>query len=164
MVFLFGKISEHHPNSSGNRVFRCSLAKLQQTFFNDFLFDFWANIFETFKQDFLLITWSKETSFGFEKLGEDCKSIFRKLYSSSNKPTIFSKWLILWRKSWTAFLSFVAEVKLSIFSWLSGKISASMSHFLRLKVLFLENYFCDFSTRFSPLGLAAFVEKNVSRC
>jgi len=60
-------------------------------FFNDFLFDFWANVFEIFKQDFLLITWSKETSFGFEKLREDCKSIFRKLYSSSNKPTIFSK-------------------------------------------------------------------------
>ena len=58
----------------------------------------------------------------------------------------------------------MAEIKLSIFSWLSGKISASMSHFLRLKVLFLENYFCDFSNRFSPLGLAEFVEKNMGSC
>jgi len=145
MVFLFGKILEHHLRTVlGTGCSRCSLAKLQQTFFNDFLFDFWANVSEIFKLEFLQITWFKETSFGFEKLGENCKSIFRKLYSSSNKPTIFSKWLILWRKSWAAFLSFVAEIKLSIFSWLSGKISASMSHFLRLKVLFLENYFCDF--------------------
>jgi len=67
----------------------------------------------------------------------------------------------LWRKSWAAFLSFVAEIKLSIFSWLSGKISGSMSHFLRLKVLFLENCFCDFSTRFSLLGVAEFVGKNM---
>jgi len=54
--------------------------------------------------------------------------------------------------------------KLSIFNWLSEKISASMSHFLRLKILFLENYFCDFSTRFSFLGLAEFVEKNMASC
>jgi len=73
----------------------------------------------------------------------------------------------LGRKSWAAFLSFVAEIKLSIFSWLSGKILAPMFHFLRLKVLFLENYFCDFSTRFSPLGIAEFVEKHMgssSKC
>jgi len=58
------------------------------TFFIDFFLDFWANVSEFFKLDFLLITWSKEIIFGFEKLGEDCKSIFRKLYSTSNKPSI----------------------------------------------------------------------------
>jgi len=69
MVFLFGKISEHHLRTVlGTGCSGCFLAKLQQMFFNDFLFDFWANIYEVFKQDFLMITWSKETSFGFEKL------------------------------------------------------------------------------------------------
>ena len=42
-------------------------------------------------QDFLLIIWSKETIFCFEKLGENGKSIFRKLYSPSNKSSIFKK-------------------------------------------------------------------------
>jgi len=80
-------ISKHHLKTVlGTRCSGCSLAKLQQTFLNDFLLDFWANAYEIFKQDFLLITWSKETIFGFEKLGEDWKSIFRKLYSPSNKP------------------------------------------------------------------------------
>jgi len=55
-------------------------------FFNDFLFDFLTNVSEVFKQDFLMVTRSKETSFGFDKLGEDGKSIFRKLYSLSNNP------------------------------------------------------------------------------
>jgi len=85
-------ISEHHRRIVlGTGCSRCSLAKQQQAFFNDFLFDFWANVSEVFKQDFLMITWSKETSFGFEKLGEDGKSIFRKLYSLSNEPSIFRK-------------------------------------------------------------------------
>jgi len=92
MVFLFGKISEHHLRTVlGTGCSGCSLAKLRQMFFNDFLFDFWANVSMVFKQDFLMITWSKETSFGFEKLGEDGKSIFRKLYSLSNKSSIFRK-------------------------------------------------------------------------
>jgi len=60
-------------------------------FFNDFLFDFWTNVSEIFKQDFVMITWYKEIIVGFEKPGEDCKSIFRKLYSPSNQPSIFSK-------------------------------------------------------------------------
>jgi len=62
-----------------------------QTFFTHFFLDFLANVSEFFKQDFLLIIWSKESIFGFEKLGEDCKSIFSKLYSPSNKPSIFRK-------------------------------------------------------------------------
>ena len=75
MVFLFGK---YFRTPSGNRVFRVfSNQTAKQTFLNDFLLDFWANISEVFKaRFFLMITWSKETSFGFEKLGEDCKSIF----------------------------------------------------------------------------------------
>jgi len=79
---------------------------LQKRFSHIFFLDFWANVSEFFKQDFLLIIWFKETIFGFEKLGEDGKSIFSKLYSPSNKPSIFRKWLLLWRKSWAAFLSF----------------------------------------------------------
>jgi len=70
------------PLQLGTRCSGCSLTKLKKRFF----LDFWANISEFFKQDFLLITWSKETIFGFEKLGEDWESIFRKLYSPSNKP------------------------------------------------------------------------------
>ena len=54
-----------------------------------FFLDFQANVSEVFKQDFPLIVWSKETIFGFEKLKEDCNTIFRKLYSPSNKPSIF---------------------------------------------------------------------------
>jgi len=80
------------------------LSQICKNIFHRFFPFFWANISEFFKQDFLLIIWSKETIFGFEKLGEDCKSI--KLYSPSNKPSIFRKWLILWRKSWAAFMSF----------------------------------------------------------
>jgi len=57
-------------------VFPSQTAKI---FFNDFFLDFWANISEFFEHDFLLIAWSKETIFGFEKLGEDDKSIFSKL-------------------------------------------------------------------------------------
>jgi len=105
--FLFENISEHHLRTVlGTGCSRCYLAKLQKTFFNDFFLNFWANIFEFFKQDFLLITWSKETIFDFEKLGKDGKSIFRKFYSPSNKLLFFKKWLILWRKSWAVFLSF----------------------------------------------------------
>ena len=96
MVFLFGKyFRTPSENSSGNRVFRVFSSQTAETFFVNFFLDFWANVSEFFKQDFLLITWSKETIFGFEKFGEDCKSIFRKLYSPSNKPSIFRKWLIL---------------------------------------------------------------------
>jgi len=90
--FFLENISKHHLRTVPETG--CSLAKQKQTFFNDFLLDFWASVSEVFKQDFLLITWSKETIFGFEKLGEDGKSIFRKLYSPSNKPPIFRKWLI----------------------------------------------------------------------
>ena len=115
-----GKSSSHFPWNSKTEALNMS-----------------SNIWFTLKHKLL-------TGFGIEKLGEVCKSIFRKFYSPSNKPSIFSKWLILWRKSSATFMSFAAEIKLSIFSWLSEKISASTSHFLRLKVLFLENYFCDF--------------------
>jgi len=90
--FFLENISKHHLRTVPETG--CSLAKQKQTFFNDFLLDFWASVSEVFKQDFLLITWSKETIFGFEKLGEDGKSIFRKLYSPSNKTPIFRKWLI----------------------------------------------------------------------
>jgi len=85
-------ISEHHLRTAmGTGCSGCSLATLQKMIFNDFLLDFWANVSEAFKQDFLMSTSSKGTSFGFEKLGEDCKSIFKKLYSPSNKPSIFRK-------------------------------------------------------------------------
>jgi len=85
-------ISEHHLRTVlGTDCSGCSLAKQQKRFFIDFFLDFWTNVSEFFKQDFLLITWSKETIFGFEKLGEDCKSIFRKIYSPNNKPSIFRK-------------------------------------------------------------------------
>jgi len=97
-------ISEHHLRTVlRTKCSRCFQAKTAKT---DFFLDFWANVSEFFKQDFLLIIWSKEAIFGFEKLGEDDKSIFRKLYSPSNKPSIFRKWLVLWRKSWATFLSF----------------------------------------------------------
>jgi len=101
-----------------------------------------ANVSKVFKQDFLMITWSKETSFGFEKIGEDWKSIFSKLYSPSNKPSIFSKRLILWRKSWATFLNFVAEIKLNIFSWLSEKfqlpcLTSCCSRFYFWKIIFV---------------------------
>jgi len=99
-------ISKHHLRTVlGTRCSGCFQAKTTKTFFIDFFLDFWANISEFFKQDFLLIIWSKESIFSFEKLGEDCKSIFSKLYSPSNKPFIFRKWLILWRKSWADLLS-----------------------------------------------------------
>jgi len=105
--FFLENISEHHLRTVlGTGCSECSLAKIQQTLLNDFLLDFWANVSEVFKQDCLMIAWFKETSFGFEKLREDCMSIFRKVYYPSNKPSIFKKWLILWRKSWAAFLSF----------------------------------------------------------
>jgi len=100
-------ISEHHLRTVlGTGCSGCSLAKLHKTFFKGFFHDFWTNVSEVFMQDFLLITWPKEIIFGFEKLWKDGKSIFRKLYSPSNKPSIFRKWLILWRKSWAAFLIF----------------------------------------------------------
>jgi len=100
-------ISKHHLRTVlGTRCSRCFQAKLQKRFFTYFFLDFWANIFEFFKQDFLLIIWSKEVIFGFEKLGEDGKPIFNKLYSPSNNTFIFRKWLNLWRKSWADLLSF----------------------------------------------------------
>jgi len=105
--FLFGKYSKApSQNNSGNKVFRVFLSQNCKNVFHRFLLDFWANVSTFFKQDFLLIIWSKETIFGFEKLREDCKSIFSKLYSPSNKPSIFKKWLILWRKSWADVLRF----------------------------------------------------------
>jgi len=68
-------------------------------FFTDFFLDFWANVSKFFKQEFMLIIWSKEAIFGFEKLGEDGKSIFSKFYSLSNESCVFRKWLILWSKT-----------------------------------------------------------------
>ena len=65
-------------------------SKIVKYVFHRIFLDFWTNVSESFEQDFLLIIWSKETIFNFEKLGEDCKSIFSKLYSLSNKPSIFS--------------------------------------------------------------------------
>ena len=128
MAFLFGKyFRTPSHNSFGNKVFRVFSSQAAKTFFTDFFLDFWANVSELFKQDFLLIIWSKKTIFGFETLGDDGKSIFNKLYSPCNKPSIFRKWLILWRKSWAAFLSFVAEIKLSIFSWLVKNFSSHVS-------------------------------------
>jgi len=64
---------------------------MQKSFSQIFFLDFWANISEFSKQDFLLLIWSKETIFGCEKLGEDCNPIFSKPYSPSNKPSIFRK-------------------------------------------------------------------------
>jgi len=55
---------EHHLKTVlGTRCSECFQAKLQKWFFKDFFHDFWANVSEFFKQDFLLITWSKETNF-----------------------------------------------------------------------------------------------------
>ena len=107
--FFLKNISEHHLRTVlGIGCFGCTLTKLQKRFSMSMIFSliFFANVSEVFKQDFLMITWSKETSFDFEKLGEDCKSIFSKLYSPSKKPSIFRKWLILWKKSWAAFMRF----------------------------------------------------------
>ena len=76
MVSFLENISEHHLRTVlGTKCSGCFQAKLQKRFFTDF----WANVAEFFKQDFLLIIWSKETIFGFEKPGENCKFIFRKL-------------------------------------------------------------------------------------
>jgi len=47
-----------------------------KTVFDDFFLDFWVNVFEVFKQDLLMIIWSKETSFGFEKNLGRIASIF----------------------------------------------------------------------------------------
>jgi len=107
MVSFLENISVHHLRTVlGTRCSGRFQAKTAKTFFTDIFLNFWGNVSEFFKQYFLLIIWSKETIFGFEKLGEDCKSIFRNLYSPSNKPSICRKWLILWRKSWATFLSF----------------------------------------------------------
>jgi len=85
-------ISERHIRTVlRTRCSGCFQAKTAKIFFTYFSFDFWANVSEFFKQEFLLVLWSKETTFAFEKLGEDCKSIFSKLYSPSNKPSIFRK-------------------------------------------------------------------------
>jgi len=100
-------ISEHHLRTVlGTRWSGCFQAKTAKTFFTDFFLDFSVNVFEFFAQDFLLLIWSKETIFGFDKIGKDYKFIIIKLYSPSNKSSIFRKWLILWRKSWAAFMSF----------------------------------------------------------
>ena len=69
MVFLFGKyFRTPSDNSYGNRMFQVFSSQTTKTVFNDFFLDFWANVSEVFKKDFLMITWFKETSFGFEKL------------------------------------------------------------------------------------------------
>ena len=48
--FFLESISEHHLRTVSGTG--CSLTTLQQTFFNDFLLDFWANVFEVFKASF----------------------------------------------------------------------------------------------------------------
>jgi len=87
MVFLFGKyFRTASQNSFGNKVFRVFSSQTAKTVFQRFSLDFWANVSELFKQDFQLITWSKETIFGFKKLGEDCKSIFRNFILQVTNP------------------------------------------------------------------------------
>ena len=79
---------------------RCFQAKTAKLIFHDFFLDFWANVSEIFFLiDFLLTAKSKKAISGYEKLGENYKSIFRVLYSPSNKISIFRKWLNLSRKS-----------------------------------------------------------------
>jgi len=105
--FLFEKCFRTlSQNSSGNKVFRVFLSQNCKNVFHRFFPWFLGQHLWVFRQDFLLSIWSKEIIFGFEKLEEDCKSIFRKFYSPSNKPSIFSKWLILWRKLWADVLRF----------------------------------------------------------
>jgi len=65
--FLFEKRTPSQ-NSSGIRCSGCFQAKTAKMLFTDFFLDFWANVSEFFKKDFLLISWSKKTIFGFEKL------------------------------------------------------------------------------------------------
>ena len=105
--FLFEKYFRTlSQNNSENRLFRVFSSQNCKNVFHRFFPWFLSQRLWVFVQDFLLIVWSKETIFDLEKLGEDCKSIFSKLYSLGNKPFIFRKSLLLWRKSWVNLLNF----------------------------------------------------------
>ena len=77
--FFFGKYFRAlSQNSSGNKVFSVFSSQTVKMFFTDFFLDFWANVFEVFIKIFYWLFGPRRLFFGFEKLGEDCKSIFRK--------------------------------------------------------------------------------------
>jgi len=69
----------------------------------------------------------------------------------------------LWRKSWAAFLSFVAEIKLTIFSWLVENFNSHVS-LLSTQASIFRKLFVIFPLGFSLLGVAENVEKNVGSC
>jgi len=58
----------------------------------------------------------------------------------------------------------VAEIKLSIFSWLVKNFSSHISVLAAQVFIFRKLFFVYFSTRFSLLGVAEFVEKNIGSC
>jgi len=90
--FLFGKYFRTlSRNSCENKVFRVFSSQNCKNVFHRFFLDFWANVSEVFKQDFSADYLVQGGYFWVWELGEDCKSIFSKLYSSSNKPSTFRK-------------------------------------------------------------------------